>query len=693
MADIITQPLVNGADAAHYIHDVTEPGPETPVSADTTQTPPTTTTPTATPTPVAPVTPPATVAAPKQTLREFATSDGYVVTDDPNKRMVYVVNPTTGKQISFGYGQGADYGVGFVIPGDGNTAFHEVDDIAKLENALGGPATPVVGGSPQPPTFEEATGLTAGETAGGAVVTPTTGETGPSIIDKPISFAAVSGPGQFTSAYTGELESILNDIKNSKFTYSPETDPLWQQAKTDITKSVKAAMNARGILGSTITVDRMTQVMASELPKYEARAYERYQGELNKLIDVFTMTMKMDERDYGRWVDSWEMNYKATVANWDRQNQLFNQNISSYNAALDKIDMVGYVDNETSIITGLSVGTLSKSEREYLREKADKVFFAKMEYNMNIGIEQWKFDQEKTLIDYKAKIQNEQTLFNSRVESAFQKELAAYDLQDWFTKADYEQKQAIQKMAIDFDYWKKEADYNQTLGLEKMAIGQEYDIEKMVIDHTYTLENKAVDSYYDKLLAKYKADLDADLLKIQNDYNTTGTVDTKVLGNNIRESTPTDAYEAARTIAVKMIGTTVNGKVVGSVAYNSATKSFDVMDDMDNNIIGAKKISVSDYTQAGLAMAVAGLAEKFPPAVLGSIFSGIANSDSSLGYQLQPFAVALVVLERINVPGDDQQTRENMKLLISNPSRYIPGDSVEQRRVLTALDALISLND
>ena len=690
MADIITQPITNGADAAHYMQDVSVPeavpgmvGVGTPSASTAPATPAITTAATPPVTPVTqPVATPATVSTPKQTLRSFAATDGYVVTDDPNKRMVYVVNPANGKQISFAYGQGADYGVGFVIPGDGGNAFHEVDDIAKLESALGGPATPIVGAAPKPPTFEEATGLTEEQTAGGAIATPPAEAATPSIIEQPISFTGVSGPGQFTSAYTAELESLLADIKNSKFTYDPATDPLWQQAKVDISKAVKSAMNARGILGSTITADRMTQVMASELPKYEERAYARYQGELEKLLNVFTLTMKMDERDYGRWVDNWEMNYKATVANWDRQNQLFNQNISSYNAALDKIDMVGYVDNETSIITGIPVGTLSKSEREYLRDKADKVFFAKLEYNMDVGIEQWRFDQERSLIDYKAKIANDQTLFNARVDSAYQKELAAYDLQDWFTKADYEQKQALQKMAVDFDYWKREADYNQTL-----------DIEKMEIDHEYNLENKAVDSYYDKLLAKYKADLDAEMLAIEASYSTTGTVDTKTMANNIRESAPTDAYDAAKNVAIDMIGKTVNDTTVASVKYDSASKTFELLDKKGDPILGAQRINMSDYTQVGLAVSVAGLAEKFPPAVLGNIFSNIANSDPSLGYQLQPFAVALTVFDKINVPGDDAQTQENFALLISKPSTFIPGDSVEQGRVLSAMDALISLKD
>ena len=158
-----------------YMQDETAipstPSPEsvpspTPGSAPT----PSSTTPATPPVAVTPPTTtpaqPATVAQPKQALREFAATDGYVVTDDPNKRMVYVQNPSNGKQISFAYGQGAEYGVGYTVPGDGSYILHTVDDIAKLEGALGGPATPTMGTPTAPPSFESITALTSEQTSG-----------------------------------------------------------------------------------------------------------------------------------------------------------------------------------------------------------------------------------------------------------------------------------------------------------------------------------------------------------------------------------------------------------------------------------------------------------------------------------------------------------------------------------------------
>jgi len=85
-------------------------------------------------------------------------------------------------------------------------------------------------------------------------------------------------------------ETKLNELQEKlanyeEFEYDPDTDPAFQQASKKLTNQIMESMNARGILGSTITGSNVSEGVANMLPQYQNAAYSRYQDNINNLIN------------------------------------------------------------------------------------------------------------------------------------------------------------------------------------------------------------------------------------------------------------------------------------------------------------------------------------------------------------------------------------------------------------------------
>lgn len=162
---------------------------------------------------------------------------------------------------------------------------------------------------------------------------------------------------EYKSTYDSVVSGIVNELLTTRFTYDPSDDEALLKAQEYATNSVYESMNAKGILDSTMTAQIVAKTANELIPIYEKMAKEDFYNNLERLQSMANFVMNLEETQYSRWLDQvqvkldyYEAQKDEIAYQWDRVNQL------------------GYVDNEASIILGVAPGTMSPSMREAIDE-------------------------------------------------------------------------------------------------------------------------------------------------------------------------------------------------------------------------------------------------------------------------------------------------------------------------------------
>lgn len=162
---------------------------------------------------------------------------------------------------------------------------------------------------------------------------------------------------EYKSTYDSVISGIVNELLTTRFTYDPSDDEALLKAQQYATNSVYESMNAKGILDSTMTAQIVAKTANELIPIYEKMAKEDFYNNLERLQSMANFVMNLEETQYSRWLDQvqvkldyYEAQKDEIAYQWDRVNQL------------------GYVDNEASIILGVAPGTMSPSMREAIDE-------------------------------------------------------------------------------------------------------------------------------------------------------------------------------------------------------------------------------------------------------------------------------------------------------------------------------------
>lgn len=126
------------------------------------------------------------------------------------------------------------------------------------------------------------------------------------------SAASASAPSYRESPAVANLRSMLGRIQGyGQFNYNPETDPRYNAMKQLIANESKDAsqrtmeqLNARGILRSTITGDRLAQIqqqgadkLAASVPQLYGQAYNEWQGGLKNLYSQLQAEQGLADRE------------------------------------------------------------------------------------------------------------------------------------------------------------------------------------------------------------------------------------------------------------------------------------------------------------------------------------------------------------------------------------------------------------
>lgn len=187
---------------------------------------------------------------------------------------------------------------------------------------------------------------------GTTIVTPTTSN--PNTIE-----------GQYQSAYSDTINGILSELLTQMqggFEYNPNEDSSLKVATEYAANSTLQSLAGSGVLNSTATAERVARIVSELIPQYEEISHDRWLEKFQLFADTAQIVMSYDEQQFSYWKDAQDRKFEKEQFEYEKeQKELEN--------AWQRVDELGYVDNESSILLGVPVGTLSKDAREAKEER------------------------------------------------------------------------------------------------------------------------------------------------------------------------------------------------------------------------------------------------------------------------------------------------------------------------------------
>lgn len=166
---------------------------------------------------------------------------------------------------------------------------------------------------------------------------------------------------EYKNTYDEVINNIVNELLTARFTYDPSDDEALAKAQQYATNTVYESMNAKGILDSTMTTAIVTETVNNLIPTYEKMSREEFYNNIERLQSMANLVINLEEKQYERWASNVQMNleyYEALKSEVEYQ--------------YDRVNNLGYVDNQASIILGVPVGTISPQKRETMETAQQK---------------------------------------------------------------------------------------------------------------------------------------------------------------------------------------------------------------------------------------------------------------------------------------------------------------------------------
>jgi hypothetical protein len=218
----------------------------------------------------------------------------------------------------------------------------------------------------------------------------------------------------YQSQYDTQISGIMNKI-SQPFAYDPSTDPNLYNAQ----QQVMERMNERGILNSSMTGEEALRLV----PQFQQQAYNQYADQQNSLLRQAEFYRMLDNEGYNRYMDEADSLYKRAnfINSLDEQayqryrdgvTQDYNDRMFAHNQkiqqaetarqqisdAWERTNNLGYVDNQSSILLGVPVGTPSKSAREAAIKREQEIEDMLYEVQAQAERDERLFGQEFALI-------------------------------------------------------------------------------------------------------------------------------------------------------------------------------------------------------------------------------------------------------------------------------------------------------
>lgn len=134
------------------------------------------------------------------------------------------------------------------------------------------------------------------------------------------SYEAIEAPKAYESPYSSQIDSLLDELMNTKrFSYNPESDPSFQAYRDIYTKQGdRAFTNAMGeasaLTGGRLNSWAMTagsqardvwnDRLMERIPELEQLAYQMYMGDINQKLQNLNALRNLDQTSYNRHRDT-----------------------------------------------------------------------------------------------------------------------------------------------------------------------------------------------------------------------------------------------------------------------------------------------------------------------------------------------------------------------------------------------------
>lgn len=230
-------------------------------------------------------------------------------------------------------------------------------------------------------------------------------------------FSQAQNRPSYVSPYEDLINQAMSDLINRpKFSYNPDTDVAYQaflqragragdKAYADNLGGLSAMTGGRpnswaGTVASQARNEYMLQAQEAVI-QFEDRAYSRYRDETSDMYnfvnllntqdeiaysryrdeigdskDLFNMVMQLGDRDFEQFKNMTENTWRRFEYEYNAYTDSLSFKNNEINKAMDRVNLLGFVNNQDSITLGVPVGTLSENARkraedmeEYIRKQ------------------------------------------------------------------------------------------------------------------------------------------------------------------------------------------------------------------------------------------------------------------------------------------------------------------------------------
>lgn len=325
-------------------------------------------------------------------------------------------------------------------------------------------------------------------------------------------FEQIKNPPKYDSPYAGLINQQISQIVNRpQFSYDPENDAAYQafrqralragdKAYADNLGGLSAMTGGRANSWSATVASqaRNQYVLQAEeaVIHFEDRAYSRYRDETADMYNLVNLLNSQDEIAYSRFRDAIgdtkdlaglvlqldDREFERYKYMADNQWRTFEYEYNAYkdsltfkkdkiSEAIDRTNLLGYVNNQDSITLGVPTGTLSQSARERAEAMEDYVKKSEIDLENEFKVMEERHKYDVKLI--KAREESDKRMLstrNSLSSSGSSVKLTATD----GNKRD--------KLVNDFTKYTESKDFQRLSGEQKYEYISNY-IDKILKDH------------------------------------------------------------------------------------------------------------------------------------------------------------------------------------------------------------------
>lgn len=221
-------------------------------------------------------------------------------------------------------------------------------------------------------------------------------------------------PEDYVSQYQQQIEDALSAVNNyQSFNYDPNKDKSFQafldlaqqQGNTAFNNQLGTLAANTGGRASSWASAAASQAQNSiiadanaQMVNFENMAYSQYQDQRQFTMDKLNTLLNMDEISYSRHKDNIDMEYQQYNTQLQAQQIALERKANEFSTQLDRVKMMGYVDNEASLALGIKPGTPSYEAQQMAAEKETWLWQQQVQLDNQIKLMNAQQADEKELI-------------------------------------------------------------------------------------------------------------------------------------------------------------------------------------------------------------------------------------------------------------------------------------------------------